>query len=419
MKGFFALEKYCFLVEGAKRGVVHNLENGKVYSVDEYVVKLIKKLEDGLEIQTLLKSYQDGVLAEKAAACIKNLTDLKLGHILTNREKVNKIVFEKPAPLEFVWLEITGACNLKCLHCYRVEKKKQNHPKNKMTDKDWVRVMQQSYAIGCKKLQFIGGEPMIISKRLIKLIEISKKIGFEFIEVFTNATLINDSNIAFFGANQINVAVSIYGDQAEIHDKVTRVKGSFEKTISNLKKMVDVGIKTRVGIVAMNINQDNVYDARRFVQNLGIQNVKIDPVRPCGNGKNNQLIPKEILKKYQISKPSFSHCTLPKFQRAQCGHNCFSKNICVTPTGDIIPCIMERNLVLGNVFDGSVSEIIGNEKALKIRNITKDQVKTCKDCEYRYCCFDCRPKAKNSSPTGDLFAKPIDCLYNPYTGKWN
>jgi radical SAM protein with 4Fe4S-binding SPASM domain len=418
MKGHFALEKNCFLVEGAKRGAIYNLENGRVYSVDKYVVELVKKLENGIKIQTLLQSYQDVSLAEKATACIKNLINLKLGHVLTNGERINKIVFEKPAPLEFVWLEITGACNLKCLHCYQAEKKP-NHPKDKMTDEDWIRVMQQVYTVGCKKLQFIGGEPTIKPERLIKLIEISKKIGFEFVEVFTNATLINDSDIAFFGANQINVAVSVYGSKPEIHDKVTRVKGSFEKTINNLKKMVNAGIKTRVGIVAMSVNQDNVYDAQQFIQNLGVPNVKIDPVRPCGNGKDSQLIPTEILKKYQISKPSFSHCTFKKFQRVRCGHNCFSKNICVTPTGDVLPCIMERDLVLGNIFDNPISEIIGTKKALKIRNITKDQVEVCKDCEYRYCCFDCRPKAKNSSPTGNLFAKPIDCLYNPYTGKWN
>ena len=49
-----------------------------------------------------------------------------------------------------------------------------------------------------------------------------------------------------------------------------------------------------------------------------------------------------------------------------------------------------------------------------------DNVLICRDCEYRYACFDCRPLAKASAgETAEyLSAPPARCTYNPYTGQW-
>ena len=47
--------------------------------------------------------------------------------------------------------------------------------------------------------------------------------------------------------------------------------------------------------------------------------------------------------------------------------------------------------------------------------ISKDQVKVCKDCEFRYMCSDCSAFTKNPE---DKFDKPLKCNYNPYTAKW-
>ena len=40
------------------------------------------------------------------------------------------------------------------------------------------------------------------------------------------------------------------------------------------------------------------------------------------------------------------------------------------------------------------------------------EVESCKDCEFRYNCLDCRAHTKNG-----LFGKPITCKYNPFIAK--
>ena len=48
-------------------------------------------------------------------------------------------------------------------------------------------------------------------------------------------------------------------------------------------------------------------------------------------------------------------------------------------------------------------------------NIAKDQIKICKDCEFRYSCSDCRAYLEIPD---DIYSKPLKCGYNPYTTEW-
>jgi radical SAM protein with 4Fe4S-binding SPASM domain len=95
------------------------------------------------------------------------------------------------------------------------------------------------------------------------------------------------------------------------------------------------------------------------------------------------------------------------------GHSCFKNKICVTSTYDVYPCIMERSFTYGNILEKPLSEILKNGKPFM--SASKDAINTCKDCEYRYACFDCRVIRES----GDgFFAKPSNCGYNPHTGIW-
>ena len=71
---------------------------------------------------------------------------------------------------------------------------------------------------------------------------------------------------------------------------------------------------------------------------------------------------------------------------------------------------MERRICYGNILDTPISEVMSNEFA----KMTKDKITGCKDCEYRYACYDCRCDANNAP----LNAKPWYCTYNQNEGVW-
>ena len=57
--------------------------------------------------------------------------------------------------LRFVWLEITGRCQLQCKHCYAGSGPAGTH--GRMTTGDWRRVIDEAAELGVRWVQFIGG----------------------------------------------------------------------------------------------------------------------------------------------------------------------------------------------------------------------------------------------------------------------
>lgn len=66
----------------------------------------------------------------------------------------------------------------------------------------------------------------------------------------------------------------------------------------------------------------------------------------------------------------------------------------------------------GNIKNVSISKIVDLPEYNKITRINRDQIKICKDCEFRYICSDCR------AFLNDIYEKPYKCKYNPYEGLW-
>lgn len=67
--------------------------------------------------------------------------------------------------------------------------------------------------------------------------------------------------------------------------------------------------------------------------------------------------------------------------------------------------------IFGNIECDELESIIQTADFQKLWFITKDMIETCKDCELRYMCQDCRAYTKDSRSD---FSKPTKCNYNPY-----
>ncbi|MEK7193686.1 MAG: radical SAM protein [Patescibacteria group bacterium] len=413
----FGLAENVFLVTGAKRAAIYNLEDGNVYSIDQEARKLLELCEQGLSPKAIFTENPELNRGE-SIEYLNKLAESKLGRYLEAGEKIQKVDINKDQKLlSFIWLELTAGCNLKCVHCYAG-----SNPsligKDRMSIQDWLSVIDQVSDLGCKKLQFIGGEPLILGENLIRLIKYARKRSFAFVEVFTNATILTDRMLDALKEHKVNVAVSFYGDDPAIHERITLGKNSHAHTVSNVKRMLAAGLEVRAGIVGMIHNQDNLEETKCFLTELGIPRVGVDLVRPSGRGCNNDLVPTKLISSTYLTRPVFPKCTKEIFTQRHYGHNCFSKKVCVGPSGDVYPCIMERDMSYGNVLETSLENILKKGRAQRIRQLSKDHIEICRDCEYRYACFDCRPKAKNMDKSGSFVAKPTECLYSPYLGEW-
>ena len=71
-----------------------------------------------------------------------------------------------------------------------------------------------------------------------------------------------------------------------------------------------------------------------------------------------------------------------------------------------------------HIDDLSAEELLAWIKANEpaFWRITKDQIRVCQDCEYRYMCMDRR--IPEPVPNGDDYYHQSSCGYNPYLGLW-
>ena len=137
--------------------------------------------------------------------------------------------------------------------------------------------------MGYRAVQFIGGEPTLHCG-LPELITRARALRYEHVEVYTNGTVLPDTLLSCFVDNWVSMAVSVYADDPDIHDAVTRRTGSHRRTISNLQRMVAAGLDVRIGLIAMDVNKGRVDNTVSFLRALGIENVRIDVTRSVGRG---------------------------------------------------------------------------------------------------------------------------------------
>lgn len=105
---------------------------------------------------------------------------------------------------------------------------------------------------------------------------------------------------------------------------------------------------------------------------------------------------------------------LVHFTEARRGNSCLNRKVGIDVDGQVGSCPACSNKC-SPVNDATLKSSVANFGLQTITQITKDEVKICRDCEFRYVCTDCR--VFRSDPS-DLYSKPANCSYNPYTATW-
>lgn len=408
----FRLKDSVKLVLGAVRGALLALESGKVYSVNEIAVKV---LGYNLEDELYWRSLCEAGLAEE---CQDQPDPTTFIH------SKSTAVSEDTKKLRFIWLELVGdGCNLRCLHCYADSGVGNRSVGARMRFEDWERALRQAYWAGCRKCQFIGGEPFLYrdgNQNVLDLVRAAHACGYDFVEVYTNGTLMTADAVALFSELGTHVALSMYSNQPEIHDRVTTVDGSHAQTVRAIDMLLAGSIKTRVEVVVMRTNQATVEETVAYLRGKGVSTGNPDPLRPAGRGVSEDLFPDlAVLQKYGVlMKPDFT-CNERTIYKNMAGNPCLNGKLAITSSGVVFPCIFARDWEVGNARTMDIEAILQEPGLVSVWGNTKDSVLVCRDCEYRYCCRDCRVLAGGTTDHNSFLSNPYPrCSYNPYTGEW-
>lgn len=127
--------------------------------------------------------------------------------------------------------EITNRCNLQCAMCWST---KWTH--REMTYEQIERIIIEYQASGGRIVVLTSREPLLYHE-IKKVLELCNRMRLD-IKLLTNGTLISDEMAKYIVLeSEISfISVSIHGNK-EVHDTVTGVYGSLERTITALRNL--------------------------------------------------------------------------------------------------------------------------------------------------------------------------------------
>lgn len=369
-------------------------------------------------------------------------------------------------PFVAIW-ETTHACDLACRHC-RAEAIPQAAPDELTTD-EGKRLLHDLAELGTPICVLSGGDP---AKRadLLELVRHGARLGMRMATIPAATPLLTRELVSGLKeAGLAQMAVSLDGPSAELHDGFRQVPGAFDITLQGVKFAQEVGLPHQINTVVSAHNWSLFDEMAGLVRRLEPVFWEVFFLVPTGRGAELEQMnaqqfeelfarladfgrevpfivkiteaphyrrylmqqqakagsPGETEHRAAMGRPGPDGGHLPSHMRrdfgpggsiglAPKGVNSGKGHVFVSYNGHIYPSGF-LPLSCGNVRSDSLAEVYRNHRVFKeLRN--PDLIKgKCGVCEYRYICGGSRARAY--AMTGDYLGDEPFCAYVPATNR--
>ncbi|NLX49131.1 MAG: SynChlorMet cassette radical SAM/SPASM protein ScmF [Methanospirillum sp.] len=188
-------------------------------------------------------------------------------------------------PLRSVYFYLTPECNLACRHCWIAPRFR-----NVSTATDYLplplfeSVIEQAIPLGLVGIKLTGGEPLL-HPEILAILEIARERDLE-VSVETNGILVTPEIAGSLArCKNLSISVSLDGVDAETHEWVRGVRGSFEAACRGFRTLVEAGIRPQVIMSLFRRNADQVERLIAMAEEMGAGSVKFNIVQPSARGE--------------------------------------------------------------------------------------------------------------------------------------
>jgi radical SAM protein with 4Fe4S-binding SPASM domain len=337
-------------------------------------------------------------------------------------------------------LEITAACNLRCIHCHTSGGGRAD---DELTTEEVKRLLDQLAEVReFRMVAFTGGEPLVRDD-LFELLAYSKALGFSN-TIATNGMLIDDDVACRLRDCGVVIgAVSLDSFDAATHDYVRDHPGAFEAALRGIRALQRAGIPLHINVTAMEYNVDQLERLMALVDELNAAILIMYQLVPVGRGRgieaaaldlgaNERLI--RLLARAQretraimepVAGPQYWSFLLhragieggPLLRLAeQVFHGCSAGRgfVYIKPNGEVWPCPFVE-VSCGNVRETPFPAIWKKSPVFADLRAREERLQgQCGECEYRRLCGGCRGRAW--ATTGDYLAEDPSCFIHPPGG---
>jgi MoaA/NifB/PqqE/SkfB family radical SAM enzyme len=272
-------------------------------------------------------------------------------------------------------IEITYRCNHLCTFCY-------NSPSGarEMTTEQIFEVVDKVSQLGVLYCTLTGGEALC-HKDFFKIAREVTRKGMA-LRIYSNGYLLADKKMVrrIKELHPTEVEISIHGARAESHEGLTKIRGSFAKTVKALENLVEAGIRVNLKCPITRLNQDELFEIKALAERLGLSVIFDAVITPKDDGDMDPLSlrPEDgFLDKYWgewyaklhdgSDPPRSNHCASDGSANCGTGRSGFT----IDPYGNLLPCVAFRRKA-GNVLEiDNLTDVWYNSPVLnEVRNLS-------------------------------------------------
>ncbi len=358
------------------------------------------------------------------------------------------------SPFIVIW-EITQACDLACRHC-RAEAIDWRDPRE-LTTEEGLDLIDQVYSMGAQIMVLTGGDP-IKRKDIFALIRHGTDLGLRMATVPATTPLLTLELVKKLKhAGLAQIALSLDGSNAQIHDTFRSVPGAFELTMKGVEYAHSAGIPLQINTTFSEYNFDDFEDIAQLVRDLGVVFWEVFFLIPIGRGKLlKQMTARQYEKLFEklyklskevdfivkiteaqhyrryvieqekknLSKGDSLEIKLPgrmtrdfgpggSIGHAPKGVNAGNGYVFISHIGDIYPSGF-LPLATGDVREDSLAKVYREHPVFQLLRDSECLLGKCGYCEYRTVCGGSRSRAY--AMTDNLMAPEPFCVYTPRRG---
>src|SRR5437016_1569326 len=265
------------------------------------------------------------------------------GGTMTLLAEMNQKALALGIPIS-VHLDITYRCNERCVHCYL-----DHDDHGEMTTAEIKDVLDQLADAGVFFVTFSGGE-VLMRRDFFEIVEYARNLMFN-VKIKTNAVMIHEEEarrIRELGVDTIQI--SVYSHRPEVHDAITKLPHSFERTVKAIRFLREQGLRVTIANVLMTANSSDHSGVQALAAELGVQYTLDPTITPMMDGDMSVLslrIPgeelTEIFRNPSLVGDQDEFCAPPKPPSEEDleGYSCSAgHSFCyISPYGDVFPCV--------------------------------------------------------------------------------
>lgn len=386
-------------------------------TIEDIVDKLAKIYED-VDISELSVDFCEFIeeLVEEGFVLVGDTMD----EITTSINENLELQLDVP-PISDLTVEVTNRCNERCIHCYLPNKLKD---KGTAMNLEKLKLLIDSFAeMEGRTVTLTGGE-VFLYKEIKDLLYYIHQRHLRII-IYSNLIVLNDEMLRILESVNIDhIQVSLYGVHPEIHDTITGVKGSCERTLRSIKMLLKTQIPLKIACPVMRENRSDVIPVLEFAKkNMIPVDLELNITARENKDKDNlehRLSLKEMEsllrdlvaydKEYTINllhrhknlyDEQFPFAEYLNYPVCTAGHY----GLYITSDGKVTTCPNLQGVEMGHIDCSSLKEIWDNSNIINsLRKTTECSFRKCVSCEASDFCFRCF--ARNYTECGDYMQIP-------------